>query len=320
MEGYGSTTIGPMDILAQFNFKSLIELIQTFNNEQKCISFLETILWNNQPVSPFDKTSKVYKCANNQYRCRNTGKYFNVKKNTIFEGGKISLQKWFAAIWLYTSHKVGLSSMQLQRELNLTQKTTWFLLQKLRNCSGFENKHTLDNEVEIDETYVGGKNKNRHYDKKVPRSQGRSYKDKVPVLGMIERGGKVVAHVVQSVNADELVPILLKTINIFSTVYTDEWGAYNDLHKYFEHYIVNHGKKEYVNGNATTNNIENFWGNLKRGIIGVYRVVSKKHLQRYVNEFVFKRNTYKHKPNERFMHLISNVTGYKLTHQQLIAS
>jgi len=307
-----------MDIFDEFKFNSISELFMTFSNEQKCIDYLEKIIWNGNPVSPFDKDSKVYKCANNQYRCKNTGKYFNVKKNTIFEGTKISLQKWFVAIWFFVSHKGGLSSMQLHRDLGLTQKSTWYILHKIKHNCLFENKHTLGNEVEIDETYVGGKNKNRHHDKKVPRAQGRSYKDKTPVLGMIERGNKVVSHVVSSVTANDLVPILLRTIDIFSTVYTDEWGAYNDLHKYYEHYIVNHGKKEYVNGTATTNSIENFWSNFKRGIIGVYRVVSKKHLQRYVNEFVFKRNTMEMKTCERFNHFLSNVWGYRITQRELV--
>ena len=175
--------------------------------------------------------------------------------------------------------------MQLQRELNVTQKTTWFILKRLRECSKFENKHILFGEVEIDETYVGGKNKNRHADKKVKHSQGRSFKDKTPVLGMIQRGGKVVAHVVESVSAEQLLPKVLETIDLFGTVYTDEWKAYNDLNKYYDHSIVNHGKKEYVNGNTSTNCIENFWTRVKGAIIGVYRVVSRKHLQNLLLDF-----------------------------------
>lgn len=111
----------------------------------------------------------------------------------------------------------------------------------------------------------------------------------------------------------------MSTINCFDTVYTDEWKSYKGLKNYFEHHVVNHGKHEYVNGKAHTNNIENFWGNLKRAIIGVYRVVSKKHLQYYVNEFAFRRNTFKVNPTERFFHLISNVSGYVLTYKQLTA-
>ncbi|MGI6816710.1 transposase, partial [Bacteroides sp. KG122] len=116
--------------MIDFKFKTLTELIKTFSDEQKCIDFLEQIIWNGNPVSPFDSTSKVYKCKNNRYRCKNTGKYFNIKTGTIFENTKVSLQNWFIAIWMYTSHKGGLSSMELQRELGITQKTAWFMLQR----------------------------------------------------------------------------------------------------------------------------------------------------------------------------------------------
>ncbi|SMP10785.1 ISXO2-like transposase domain-containing protein [Chryseobacterium profundimaris] len=307
-----------MNIFNELKIKSLKQLILTFSDEQKCINFLEKIFWDGNPVSPFDKNSKVYKCKGNKYKCKNTGKYFTIKNIGLFKNSNLKLIDWFIAIWLFTSHKGGLSSMQLQRELNVTQKTAWFILKRLRECSKFENKHTLSGEVEIDETYVGGKNKNRHADKKVKRSQGRSFKDKVPVLGMIQRGGKVVAHVVESVSAEQLEPIIFKTIDAFETVYTDEWKAYNNLHEFYNHSIVNHGKKEYVNGNTSTNCIENFWGNLKRGIIGVYRVVSRKHLQKYIFEFVFRHNTRKMSPSERFVYLLSNIKGCNFSYKQLM--
>ena len=181
-----------MNIFDDFKFNSVKSLIKTFPDEQACIDFLEKIIWNGEPVSPYDKTAKVYKCKNNRYKCGKTKKYFTVKSITIFRNSNISLQDWFIAMWLYTSHKCGLSSMQLHRDLELTQKTTWLLLNKLRKSSSFENGHILANEVEIDETYVGGKNKNRHSNKKFKNSQGRSLKDKTPVFGMIERGGKVI--------------------------------------------------------------------------------------------------------------------------------
>ena len=307
-----------MNIFDDFKFNSIKELIKKFPDEQTCIDYLEKILWNGEPVSPYDKTAKVYKCKNNRYKCSKTKKYFTVKSITIFKNSNISLQDWFITIWFYTSHKCGLSSMQLHRDTEITQKTTWFMLKRLKECSAFENGHTLGNEVEADETYVGGKNRNRHADKKVKHSQGRSHIDKVPVFGMIERGGKVNATVVPSVTNDELQPRILKSVNIFGKLFTDEWGAYNGLDKYYDHSRVNHGGKQYVDGNTHTNTIENFWSNFKRAIIGVYRVVSKQHLQRYVDEFVFRYNTRKMTPRERFIHLISNVKGCCLTYNQLI--
>lgn len=142
--------------------KSIIELIQKFPTEDECYALLEKIRWNEKVVSPYDETSKVYKCKGHNYRCRKTGKYFNVKTNTLFESSNIKLQKWFLAILIITSHKKGISSIQLSKDINVTQKTAWFMLQRIRKCFGIENNNILDNDVEIDETYVGGKNKNRH--------------------------------------------------------------------------------------------------------------------------------------------------------------
>ena len=298
-----------MNIFDDFKFDSLIEFVDTFNSEQKCITYLEEIFWNGNPISPYDKTAKVYKCANNRYKCGKTKKYFTIKSITIFKNSNIKLRKWFVAIWLYSTNKGGLASTYLQRELKLTQKTTWNMLKKIRDFSGFENKHFLSGEVEVDETYVGGKNKNRHANKKVKGSQGRSHKDKVPVFGMIERSGKVVARVVESVKRNELEPIILKTVELGDVIFSDEWLAYDGLHKYYKHYRVNHLSKQYVDGDAHTNNIENFWSQLKRGIIGVYRVVSKKYLQFYVNEFVLRRNTMNMNKTQLFIHLISNVNN-----------
>jgi transposase-like protein len=311
-----------MNIIDNFKFKSIRELINVFPDEQTCINFLEAVIWDGNPVSPFDETSKVYKCKDNRYKCRNTGKYFNVRSVGIFKNSNIKLQDWFIAIWLYSSHKGGVSSMQLERELGITQKTAWFILQRLRTCSQFENNHVLSNEIEVDETYIGGKNKNRHSNKKFKYSQGRSAVDKVPVFGMIERKGKVIARVVAATTTEELEPIIMRGVDYIGTtaVYSDEWKAYNELSKLYNHEIVNHGKRQYVDGNAHTNSIENFWGNLKRGIIGVYRVISRKHLQKYVDEFVFRHNTRKLTPRDRFMLLISNIKDCILSYGQLTAA
>ena len=300
-----------------FNVTSLQELVREFSDEQKCIAFLEEIFWNGTPVSPFDQTSKVYKCKNNKYRCLNTGKYFNVKTGTIFEHSKIKLTDWFVAIWLFTTHKGGLSSCELSREIHVTQKTAWFMLQRIRKTVEFENNTGLDNEIELDETYVGGLNKNRHANKKVKHAQGRSCKDKVPVFGMIERGGKVVANVVNSTSERDLMPYITRTVEFTATLFTDEWVAYKNLDEVYEHFIVNHGIGQYVSGNATTNRMENFWGNFKRSIIGVYRVLSKWHLQKYVDESVFRFNTRKMQPYERFVYLLPHTNNCRLKYEEL---
>jgi len=204
------------------DFNTILELIEAFPDEQSCIDHLEELRWNGYVVSPFDSNSKVYKCANNRYRCKNTGKYFNVKTATLFDNTKVKLQKWFLAIWLVTSHKKGISSVQLSKDIGVTQKTAWFMLQRIRNCFGFDNDNDLSNEVEVDETYVGGKNKNRHKDKKIENAQGRSSKDKAPVLGMVERGGKLNAKCVQDVTIKTLTSEIINYVSN-ARVYSDEW-------------------------------------------------------------------------------------------------
>lgn len=298
------------------NFKSILELFEAFPDEQCCIDHLERLRWGGYVVSPFDSTSKVYKCKDNKYRCKNTGKYFNVKTNTLFDNTKVSLRKWFAAIWLVTSHKKGISSLQLSRDIDVTQKTAWFMLQRIRICFGIENDNELTNTVEMDETYIGGKNKNRHADRKIEHSQGRSVKDKTPVFGMVERGGKLNAKVVPNTSCATLTKETVKRVKE-ALIYTDEWWGYNSIKKLFQHEIVNHKSKEYVRDNVYTNTIEGFWSLLKRGIIGIYHFTSKQHLQRYVDEFVFRYNTRKQTECARFNLLLQN-TEHRLTYKELI--
>lgn len=299
------------------DFNSILELLQAFPDEQSCISHLEELRWEGNAVSPFDSSSKVYKCKDNKYRCANTKKYFNVKTHTLFDNTKIPLRKWFVAIWLVTCHKKGVSSLQLARDIDVTQKTAWFMLHRIRKCFGIENNNDLDNDVEIDETYVGGKNKNRHKNKKVKQSQGRSSKDKTPVVGMVERHGKLNAYAVNNVQAPTLTREILKRIRRTAHLHTDEWQGYNIVSTIYSHSIVQHGIGQYVDGNSYTNTIEGFWGILKRGIIGIYHYISPKHLQKYVDEFVFRYNTKGYEEAERFNYLLSNAE-VRTTYKELV--
>ncbi|MBC7766619.1 hypothetical protein H7Y21_01330 [Arenimonas sp.] len=161
--------------MINLEFKSILELIKAFPDEQTCITYLEELRWNGNVVSPFDPTSIVYKCAGNKYKCKNTGKYFNVRTATLFDNTKIELQKWFLAIYISTSHKKGISSIQLGKDLEVTQKTAWFMNHRIRNCFGLDNSEEIDSTgnngvVELDETFVGVKN--RHANKNVENSQG----------------------------------------------------------------------------------------------------------------------------------------------------
>ena len=178
----------------------------------------------------------------------------------------------------------------------------------------------LENEVEIDETYLGGSNSNRHKDKKVPNSQGRSWKDKTPVLVMIKRDDNVIAQMVPNVERNTLEPIIRKHVEKGSNVYTDEWLAYNELYKTYKHKIVNHRIKQYVNGEASTNSAENFNSHLKRMIYGTYHHTRRKHTQKYIDEFVLRFNTRKHEEKDRFdLIMLSSMVGKRLTYRQLIS-
>lgn len=296
-------------------YNSILEFLHAFPNEQACIDHFEKLRWPNGVVSPYDPTSKVYNYGGGQYRCKNTGKTFNVKIDTLFEGTKLPLQKWFLAIWLVTTHKKGISSVQLAKDIEVTQKTAWFVLQRIREC--FDTVTTkLDGEIELDETFVGGKNKNRHRSKKIKRCQGRSFRDKTPVMGMLERGGRLICKVVRDTSYRSLTVPILKTVKRTATLFSDEWCGYRVVSKLYRHYVVDHGKGQYVDEDAYTNTLEGFWGILKRGIIGIYNSVTRKHLQRYVNEFVYRYNTRKVTNSERFNLFLCD-TEHRMTYNRL---
>lgn len=307
-------------MMIKFEIDSLPRLLMEYSDERKCIEFLEQVRWNGKPVSPFDPSSKVYKCKNNYYYCKNTKRRFNVKTKWIMENTKLGLRTWIAILWLFSNHKLGYSSMQLSRDLGITQKTAWFVLQRLRFLMSGENGVTLENDVEMDETYVGGKNKNRHSSKKVKHAQGRgATKDKTPVFGMLERStNKVVMKVVRDTTSKDLMPHITRHVEIGSNVYTDESLAYIKLGEVFVHDTVNHGEGLYAKKNGcTTNSVENLWSVMKRNLYN-YVSVSKKHLQLYVDEHVFRRSTMKFTTSERFIYLVNNLSG-RLRYKELIA-
>jgi transposase-like protein len=302
------------------DFKSILDLVKAFPTEQECIEHLEKLRWNGTVVSPFDESSKVYVCSNNRYKCKNTGKYFNVKVGTIFEDTKIPLIKWFMALYIFSSHKKGISSHQLAKDIDVTQKTAWFLLHRLRYAFDHPSfKKELSNVVEIDETYVGGEEKNKHEWKKVKGTQGRSTKTKKPVLGMLERDGNIIAQVVPDTKQATVEPIIAANVKCDSKVMTDEWQAYNKLNANYDHERVNHGAKQFVNGMAHTNGVENFWSHFKRTIEGTYHWVSVKHLQTYVTESTYRFNSRDFTTSQRFNVVLENVAG-RLTYKELISN
>ena len=297
------------------DFNSILELIQAFPDDQSCIDHLEQLRWNGNVVSPFNAESKVYNCKGNKYKCKESGKYFNVKTNTIFDNTKLPLQKWFLAIWLATSHKKGISSLQLGRDLNITQKSAWFMLQRIRECFDLNDNDKMEGEIEADETYVGGKEKNKHGDKKIKNASGSV--GKAPVLGMVQRGGKVAAMKVDDTTFESLALEIIKNVKQGAKLYTDEYASYKRLRAIYDHQFVKHSKGNYVKGKVHTNTIESFWALLKRGIFGIYHFTSKKHLQLYVDEFVFRYNSRTQPEAMRFNLFLQNIEN-RITYNELI--
>lgn len=291
-----------------------------FKSEEAARQHLEAIRWPSGPVCPHCGSQEHYRLEGKAHRagllkCKDCEKQYSVTVGTVFERSKIPLTKWLMAVYLMASSKKGISSHQIHRTIGVTYKTAWFMTHRIREAmsddgSGLMGGPGTSGIVEADETYFGktrGLGKGAHFSKKQK------------VVALLERGGRVRAFHIPTVNADTLKPILEANISKEANLMTDESPVYKKVSKSFaSHERVNHGEKEYARGNVTTNTVEGYFGILKRGISGVYQHVSPEHLHRYVNEFSFRynnRTALEVSDAERAKRTLAGIEGKRLTYR-----
>jgi transposase-like protein len=300
---------------ANLNSKSgLMEAIQYFSDPMVCLETVAKAKWPNGPECPrcsgkklsFLKTRLMWTCLT----CR---KQFSVKVGTIFEDSAIPLNKWLTAMWLVGNCKNGISSYELARDLQVTQRTAWFMLQRIRHAMHTGSINKMTGEIEADETFVGGKARNMHRNAKRREAiGGRGPGNKEVVLGLIERGGKVRMMHVSGRGKPELQRHIREHVEAGAAIFTDELHSYDGLSREFKHEVINHAV-EYARGNVHTNTMENFWSLLKRALHGTYVSVEPFHLFRYLDEQAFRYNERKATDAERFHKVLGSVAGKRLT-------
>jgi transposase-like protein len=308
--------------------QSLQDATIYFSNQDNCIEYLSSRRWPDGKVNcpgcgsesvSYNAMRRTWKCSSHHSK-----REFSIKVGTIMEDSAIGLDKWLMAMWLVTNCKNGVSSYEIGRDVKVTQKSAWFMLHRIRLAMQDETFGSkLRGEVEADETFIGGKARNMHKSVKARRitGQGQSARDKVIVMGIMERGGKVRTQVVADRVKTTLHPIIREHVEAGAALYTDELGGYKGLNGEYLHQIIDHAV-QYVNGRVHTNGMENFWSLLKRGLSGTYVSVEPFHLFRYLDEQVFRysnRSTPKRKMTDadRFDLIVRKVAGKRLTFAEL---
>lgn len=300
-------------------FESLYEMMQVFGDEQVCIDHFRALRWKGGAFCPHCGSTRVYHFSDNRsHKCGECRKRFSIRVGTIFEDSKLPLRVWFMAIFLITSHKKGIASTQLAKDLGITQKSAWFVLHRLRYAARTKSfNRPLDGTVEVDETYVGGKEGNKHAHKRDGDKRGG--KGKAAVVGILQREGELGVSKVERVDGKTLKAAIVENVEPGSIVMTDEHKGYSGLPSVYRHRSVNHSAGQYVKWfYIHTNGIEGAWSHFKRQVIGVHHWMSEGHLQRYLDEFAWRWNRRGMDEGPRVNALLADTSG-RLTYKDLIA-
>lgn len=301
--------------------QTLQEAILYFSDPANCLAYLVARRpeWKKGVICPVCGSTTVGFLKNQlRWQCsvRHPKRQFSVKVGTIMEDSPIGLDKWLPAIWMLQNSKNGISSCEIARALGVTQKTAWFLLHRIRLAQQGKQGGKFAGEVEVDETFIGGKSRNMHKSKRARVITGTGGKDKTVVFGMMERGGNVRAMVVDNRRKKELQSRVREHVEAGAAIFSDELKSYEGLDADYQHAVINHAV-EYVDGNVHTNAMENFWSLLKRGLHGTYISVEPFHLFRYIDEQACRFNNRKMTDAERFDLGVRQIVGKRLTYAEL---
>jgi transposase-like protein len=297
---------------------TLLQAIRYFGDIEVSTDFVAKLRWPDGPVCPnCGGVAYSYLSTRRLWKCKECKKQYSVKVGTIFEDSPLGLDKWLPAVWLIANSKNGISSHELGRALGVTQKSSWFMLHRIRLAMQTGSFDKLDGEVEVDETYIGGKARNMHKDVRARKITGTGAQDKAVIVGIKGRdGGEIRARVVTDRKKATFVGNIVENVEFGASVYTDAHTNYRGLHRMYAHETVDHAQT-YVEGRAHVNGLENFWALLKRGLSGTYVSVEPFHLFRYLDERLLAYNLREMSDYGRFATVLKAATGRRLTWAEL---